>query len=86
MAGVALDALEDWSRSLPPHVLQPYYADLLPSLDAYLKSTGSSGTDAAFQLRAYVHIGLFRGLCCNNCSTFKLNNLVFFMKRIFHIM
>ncbi|KAI0227633.1 DNA-dependent protein kinase catalytic subunit [Lamellibrachia satsuma] len=45
MAGVALDALEDWSRSLPPHVLQPYFADLLPSLDAYLKSTGSSGTE-----------------------------------------
>ena len=44
LAGAALHALETWAQALPPHVLQPFYPSLLPCLDVFLKSAGSSGT------------------------------------------
>ena len=38
LARAALDALDTWSTSLPPSLLQPYYSSLLPVLDNYLKA------------------------------------------------
>ncbi|MEQ2314116.1 hypothetical protein AMECASPLE_008745, partial [Ameca splendens] len=45
LANAALDALEDWSSCLPPETMQPCYADILPLLDGYLKTTSSSDKD-----------------------------------------
>ncbi|XP_014905517.1 DNA-dependent protein kinase catalytic subunit [Poecilia latipinna] len=45
LANAALDALEDWSFCLPPDTMQPCYADILPLLDGYLKTTSSSDKD-----------------------------------------
>ncbi|XP_062986775.1 DNA-dependent protein kinase catalytic subunit [Elgaria multicarinata webbii] len=42
MADVALDALEDWSSHIPRYVIQPYYKDILPCLDGYLKTSTST--------------------------------------------
>uniref|UniRef100_A0A8U8BGC8 DNA-dependent protein kinase catalytic subunit n=1 Tax=Geospiza parvula TaxID=87175 RepID=A0A8U8BGC8_GEOPR len=44
MADLGLDALEDWSAHIPRHLMQPYYKDVLPLLDGYLKSSISTGT------------------------------------------
>uniref|UniRef100_A0A8C3JZN1 DNA-dependent protein kinase catalytic subunit n=1 Tax=Calidris pygmaea TaxID=425635 RepID=A0A8C3JZN1_9CHAR len=44
MADLGLDALEDWSAHIPRHIMQPYYKDVLPLLDGYLKSSTSTGT------------------------------------------
>ncbi|XP_053571003.1 LOW QUALITY PROTEIN: DNA-dependent protein kinase catalytic subunit [Bombina bombina] len=43
LADAGLDALEDWSTHIPFHIMQPYYKDVLPSLDGYL--TNFSSTD-----------------------------------------
>ncbi|XP_032407093.1 DNA-dependent protein kinase catalytic subunit [Xiphophorus hellerii] len=45
LANAALDALEDWSSRLPLDTMQPCYADILPLLDGYLKTTSSSDKD-----------------------------------------
>ncbi|XP_063182908.1 DNA-dependent protein kinase catalytic subunit [Chroicocephalus ridibundus] len=42
MADLGLDALEDWSAHIPRHIMQPYYKDVLPLLDGYLKSSTST--------------------------------------------
>uniref|UniRef100_A0A8C3LKV0 DNA-dependent protein kinase catalytic subunit n=1 Tax=Chrysolophus pictus TaxID=9089 RepID=A0A8C3LKV0_CHRPC len=42
MADLGLDALEDWSAHIPRHIMQPYYKDVLPLLDGYLKSSAST--------------------------------------------
>ncbi|XP_027746012.1 DNA-dependent protein kinase catalytic subunit isoform X2 [Empidonax traillii] len=42
MADLGLDALEDWSAHIPRHMMQPYYKDVLPLLDGYLKSSTST--------------------------------------------
>ncbi|XP_023688567.2 DNA-dependent protein kinase catalytic subunit isoform X1 [Paramormyrops kingsleyae] len=42
LATAALDALEEWSSNIPQHDMQPYYKDVLPCLDAYLKTSGSN--------------------------------------------
>ncbi|XP_035175280.1 DNA-dependent protein kinase catalytic subunit [Oxyura jamaicensis] len=39
LADLALDALEDWSTRIPKHTMQPYYKDVLPLLDGYLKNS-----------------------------------------------
>lgn len=44
MADLGLDALEDWSAHIPRHIIQPYYKDVLPLLDGYLKNSTSGGT------------------------------------------
>ncbi|XP_032559787.1 DNA-dependent protein kinase catalytic subunit isoform X2 [Chiroxiphia lanceolata] len=41
MADLGLDALEDWSAHIPRHMMEPYYKDILPLLDGYLKSSTS---------------------------------------------
>ncbi|XP_013928118.1 PREDICTED: DNA-dependent protein kinase catalytic subunit [Thamnophis sirtalis] len=43
MADVALDALEDWSAHIPRYTIQPYYKDIVPCLDGYLKTSASAG-------------------------------------------
>lgn len=43
LAMAGLDALEHWARTLPGHVLHPYYKEILPCLDAYLRTTIDSG-------------------------------------------
>uniref|UniRef100_A0A663MNQ6 DNA-dependent protein kinase catalytic subunit n=1 Tax=Athene cunicularia TaxID=194338 RepID=A0A663MNQ6_ATHCN len=42
MADLGLDALEDWSAHIPRHIMQPYYKDVLPLLDGYLKNSTSA--------------------------------------------
>ncbi|XP_077348787.1 DNA-dependent protein kinase catalytic subunit isoform X2 [Lithobates pipiens] len=42
LADAGLDALEDWSSRICPSKMQPYYKDVLPSLDGYLTSASSS--------------------------------------------
>uniref|UniRef100_A0A670Y1A7 DNA-dependent protein kinase catalytic subunit n=1 Tax=Pseudonaja textilis TaxID=8673 RepID=A0A670Y1A7_PSETE len=42
MADVALDALEDWSSYIPRNIIQPYYKDIVPCLDSYLKTSAST--------------------------------------------
>uniref|UniRef100_A0A803SLW3 DNA-dependent protein kinase catalytic subunit n=1 Tax=Anolis carolinensis TaxID=28377 RepID=A0A803SLW3_ANOCA len=41
IADVALDALADWSAHIPRYAIQPYYKDILPYLDGYLKTSTS---------------------------------------------
>lgn len=43
LATAALDALESWSSLIPAAIMQPHYADILPHLDGYLKTTTNSG-------------------------------------------
>uniref|UniRef100_F6W6L3 DNA-dependent protein kinase catalytic subunit n=1 Tax=Monodelphis domestica TaxID=13616 RepID=F6W6L3_MONDO len=42
LAEVGLNALEEWSLYIPKHIIQPYYKDILPCLDSYLKTTALS--------------------------------------------
>ncbi|NP_989989.4 DNA-dependent protein kinase catalytic subunit [Gallus gallus] len=42
MADLGLDALEDWSAHIPRHIMQPYYKDVLPLLDGYLKNSATT--------------------------------------------
>ncbi|XP_058420517.1 DNA-dependent protein kinase catalytic subunit isoform X2 [Diceros bicornis minor] len=39
LAEVGLNALEEWSVYICRHIIQPYYKDILPSLDGYLKTS-----------------------------------------------
>lgn len=43
LAEAGLNALEEWSVYISKHVIQPYYKDILPSLDGYLKTSALSG-------------------------------------------
>ena len=43
LAKTALSALEHWHQALPSAALLTYYPDILPLLDAYLKSTANPG-------------------------------------------
>uniref|UniRef100_A0A8C7SFV7 DNA-dependent protein kinase catalytic subunit n=1 Tax=Oncorhynchus mykiss TaxID=8022 RepID=A0A8C7SFV7_ONCMY len=38
LANAALDALESWSSRIPRDTMQPYYREILPHLDGYLKT------------------------------------------------
>ncbi|XP_006170510.1 DNA-dependent protein kinase catalytic subunit [Tupaia chinensis] len=42
LAEVGLNALEEWSVCICRPVIQPYYKDILPCLDGYLKTSSSS--------------------------------------------
>ncbi|XP_042110110.1 DNA-dependent protein kinase catalytic subunit [Ovis aries] len=42
LAEAGLNALEEWSVYICKHVIQPYYKDILPSLDGYLKTSALS--------------------------------------------
>ncbi|XP_040828526.1 DNA-dependent protein kinase catalytic subunit [Ochotona curzoniae] len=39
LAQIGLNALEEWSGHIHRHVIQPYYKDILPYLDGYLKTS-----------------------------------------------
>lgn len=45
LATAALDALESWSSLIPAAIMRPHYADILPHLDGYLKTTSNSEKD-----------------------------------------
>ncbi|XP_069777633.1 DNA-dependent protein kinase catalytic subunit isoform X2 [Narcine bancroftii] len=42
LANAGLDALEDWSAHLSKQTIQPYYKEILPHLDGFLKTSVSS--------------------------------------------
>ncbi|XP_055874578.1 DNA-dependent protein kinase catalytic subunit-like [Biomphalaria glabrata] len=44
LANIGLDALQYWSDNLPASLIEPYYAEILPYLDAYLR-TDDKGSD-----------------------------------------
>uniref|UniRef100_A0A4W5N3K6 DNA-dependent protein kinase catalytic subunit n=1 Tax=Hucho hucho TaxID=62062 RepID=A0A4W5N3K6_9TELE len=41
LANAALDALEAWSSRIPQDTMQPYYREILPHLDGYLKTAAT---------------------------------------------
>ena len=43
LALAALDALEEWSSGLSRDLMQPYYREVLPCLDYYLKTAAANG-------------------------------------------
>lgn len=43
LAEIGLNALEEWSAYISKQVIQPYYKDILPRLDGYLKTPALSG-------------------------------------------
>ncbi|XP_056629192.1 DNA-dependent protein kinase catalytic subunit isoform X2 [Triplophysa dalaica] len=50
LATAALDALESWSSHIPSSIMQPHYADILPHLDGYLKTTSHSEDDSRMEV------------------------------------
>ncbi|KAM4688942.1 DNA-dependent protein kinase catalytic subunit [Discoglossus pictus] len=42
IADAGLNALEDWSAHIPSQTMQPFYKDILPSLDGYLTNSSSA--------------------------------------------
>ncbi|KAM5298283.1 DNA-dependent protein kinase catalytic subunit [Ctenodactylus gundi] len=56
LAEVGLNALEEWSLHICKVVIQPYYKDILPSLDGYLKtSTLSDESKSSWDASALSH-------------------------------
>ncbi|XP_054250756.1 DNA-dependent protein kinase catalytic subunit [Indicator indicator] len=51
MADLGLDALEEWSAHIPRHIMQPYYKDVLPLLDGYLKTSTSAAESQNWEVR-----------------------------------
>ncbi|XP_061175418.1 DNA-dependent protein kinase catalytic subunit-like [Saccostrea echinata] len=47
LAMIALDALNYWSDTLPPSVIQQYYPQILPCLDSYLKTMDQGADDVS---------------------------------------
>ncbi|KAM9553657.1 DNA-dependent protein kinase catalytic subunit [Salvelinus alpinus] len=45
LANAALDALEAWSSRIPRDTMQPYYREILPHLDGYLKTAAADDND-----------------------------------------
>lgn len=60
MADVALDALEDWSAHIPRYTIQPYYKDIVPCLDGYLKTSASAGKNNKYT--SYIFIAVHLGI------------------------
>ena len=50
LAVAGLDALELWASVLPPGVIEPYYQQLLPCLDAYLRTEAEKGLPEYFKI------------------------------------
>uniref|UniRef100_A0A672TW27 DNA-dependent protein kinase catalytic subunit n=1 Tax=Strigops habroptila TaxID=2489341 RepID=A0A672TW27_STRHB len=73
MADLGLDALEDWSAHIPRHIMQPYYKDVLPLLDGYLKNSTSTGTNSpsleAVRIRVACLLGSLGGQINHNLIT-----------------
>ncbi|KAK7506702.1 hypothetical protein BaRGS_00002177 [Batillaria attramentaria] len=47
LAQIGLDALEWWSHTLPAEVIVPYYPQILPCLDSYLKTADTGAEEVA---------------------------------------
>ncbi|EDV28309.1 uncharacterized protein TRIADDRAFT_20924, partial [Trichoplax adhaerens] len=45
LANAAIDALERWSSDLPQNIIGPYFSDILPCFDDYLKSSADDTTE-----------------------------------------
>lgn len=59
LAEAGIDALESWNVTIPHDVLRPYFKDILPCFDGYLKSTVESGEqDDRRVLLLYLHFFL----------------------------
>ncbi|GFO12449.1 DNA-dependent protein kinase catalytic subunit, partial [Plakobranchus ocellatus] len=54
LATIGLDALEQWSGQLPLSVLAPYYKDILPCLDTYLRTDSKDSEEAAAEATVMV--------------------------------
>ncbi|XP_066538129.1 DNA-dependent protein kinase catalytic subunit [Hoplias malabaricus] len=50
LATAALDALESWSSYIPFSIIQPHYADILPHLDGYLKTTTTNKDESSMNV------------------------------------
>ncbi|XP_043921659.1 DNA-dependent protein kinase catalytic subunit [Protopterus annectens] len=50
LAHIGLDALEEWSSRIPKRVIRPYYKDILPCLDGYLKTTSTDEIQSNWQV------------------------------------
>ncbi|XP_076335270.1 DNA-dependent protein kinase catalytic subunit-like isoform X2 [Tachypleus tridentatus] len=50
LATAGLEALEVWSVKLSPEVLEPYYPQILPHLNAYLVGRSASDLDESFEV------------------------------------
>ncbi|KAI4886986.1 hypothetical protein NFI96_023481, partial [Prochilodus magdalenae] len=61
LATVALDALESWSSHIPFTIIQPYYADILPHLDGYLKTAAAADKDGSSMNVTFVSSGTQKG-------------------------
>ncbi|XP_026875191.2 DNA-dependent protein kinase catalytic subunit [Electrophorus electricus] len=61
LATAALDALESWSARIPPSVIQPHYADILPHLDGYLKTAASTDKAESSMNVTFVSVGTEKG-------------------------
>ncbi|XP_051572291.1 DNA-dependent protein kinase catalytic subunit-like isoform X3 [Myxocyprinus asiaticus] len=61
LATAALDALESWSSHIPASIMQPHYADILPHLDGYLKTTSNSEKDESNMEVTFVSSGSSKG-------------------------
>ena len=49
LANAGLDALEAWTSQLPPGLLQPYLQQILPNMDAYLRTQGTTSESVVLQ-------------------------------------
>lgn len=59
LAQIGLEALEWWSQSLPAEVMAPHYADILPCLDSYLKTSDKGRALACTMLLLLLHHSVF---------------------------
>ncbi|KAG2458009.1 PRKDC kinase, partial [Polypterus senegalus] len=54
LANAGLEALENWSEFIPKHDIQPFYNNVLPCLDGYLKATALIATCAEDMMKKCV--------------------------------
>ncbi|XP_060730052.1 DNA-dependent protein kinase catalytic subunit isoform X1 [Tachysurus vachellii] len=61
LATAALNALESWSSCISSSIIQPYYVDILPHLDGYLKTGTSNDKDESSMNVRFVSSGTAKG-------------------------
>lgn len=54
LANAALDALEVWSSRIPRDTMQPYYREILPHLDGYLKTAAADGDFTSLSIHPFL--------------------------------
>ncbi|XP_048384539.2 DNA-dependent protein kinase catalytic subunit [Stegostoma tigrinum] len=50
LADAGLDALQHWSTCISRHAIEPYYKDILPHLDGYLKTAASDEFESNWEM------------------------------------